>query len=126
MKPIIEHTLPTIEHTQGDVFDLPLEFHEPDGSGPLNLTGKTVFLTVKRQPDADASDAGAILKKDIAAHTNAAGGMTTPSIAKADTVAAPAGRWVYELKVAATADSSNPLTLGTGIWIIKSKFTNRA
>lgn len=49
----------------------------------INITGWTVFFTVKNSPD--DSDTAAVIKKDITSHTAPTEGKTSISIASADT-----------------------------------------
>lgn len=42
-----------------------------------NLTGKTVFFTMKKVNDKADNDDGALIKQSITVHTDAVGGITT-------------------------------------------------
>lgn len=42
-----------------------------------DLTGKTVFFTLKKSNDYTANDAGALITKNITVHTNPTAGITT-------------------------------------------------
>jgi hypothetical protein len=52
---------------------------------PYNLTGKTVFFTVKKINDFADNDDAALIKKDITTHADASGGITTISLTAVDT-----------------------------------------
>lgn len=118
-----KQTLPAIEHAAGADFDLPMLFSEPDGS-PLNLTGATVFLTVKVKQDASVADASAVLKKDVTTHTDATAGKTNVAISKSDTIAIAPRNYAYEILI---VDAGlRRLPIGIGAWIITPTLTNRA
>jgi len=63
-----------------------------------NLTGKTVFFTIKHLNDEAADDAAAVIKKDITSHVNAAGGITALALSAADTLQI-AGRYKCDIRV---------------------------
>jgi alkyl sulfatase BDS1-like metallo-beta-lactamase superfamily hydrolase len=70
-------TSPELTLTAGQVSALPLTFKNPDGT-PLDLTGSTVTLTVKKSlSDADAD---AVIALSTSAHTDAAAGETSLDI----------------------------------------------
>lgn len=52
---------------------------------PYDLTGKTIFFTVKKATDNSGTDADAVIKKDITSHINASGGITTLDLTAAQT-----------------------------------------
>ena len=65
-----------------DDVNLNLAIKDGDGNAK-NITGYTVFFTVKRNqndPDADA-----LIAKEIIAHTNAVAGLTTVALSSTDT-----------------------------------------
>lgn len=50
-----------------------------------NLTGKTVFFTVKKLTDNGDDDTNALITKDITNHTNPTGGITTLTLTTTQT-----------------------------------------
>lgn len=54
-----------------------------DGTDPIDITGWTVFFTVKE--DMDDSDDDAIIKKDVTSHTDPIHGKTTVHLTNSDT-----------------------------------------
>ena len=63
-----------------------------------NLTGKTVFFTVKKLKDNRDDDIDALITKDIVAHTTPTSGITTLSLTDAQTDI-PAGRYKGDCRV---------------------------
>ena len=57
---------------------------DSDGNA-YDLTGITVFFTVKNKTDHEDDDAAAVITKDITVHTDAAGGITTLALTAVDT-----------------------------------------
>lgn len=89
----------------------------------IDLTGATVYFTVKPAIDADATDVAALIKKDITSHTDAANGLTAIALAPTDTDIAP-GEYGYDIKLKkATGEQS---TVEIGKFIVKGAYTLRA
>jgi hypothetical protein len=63
-----------------------------------NLTGKTVFFTLKNLNDESADDTAAVIKKDITSHTNPTGGITTLSLSTVETLQ-PVGRYKCDIRI---------------------------
>jgi hypothetical protein len=62
-----------------------------------DLTGATVYFTVKPASDSDAQDTTAIIKKDITAHSNAANGESELVLTATDTQVQP-GKYKADFK----------------------------
>lgn len=70
-----------------------------DSSGtPINITGSTIYVTVKNSFDDDADDSTAIIKKEITSHTNPSSGETSFTLTKTDT-SIDAKDYVLDIKV---------------------------
>ena len=82
---------------RGDSQSIDVVF-EDDAGVKLNLTGKTVFFTVKEQSDISANDDKALIKKTITVHSDPTNGKTTIVLAPTDTNLEPAN-YVYDLQV---------------------------
>jgi hypothetical protein len=65
---------------------------------PYDLTGKTVFFTVKKKDDEEADDSKAIIQKTITVHTSPTLGITTLSLAATDTNV-PLDNYIWDLRV---------------------------
>ncbi len=72
----------TIEIVRGDDRLLNLTFTDDNGNA-IDLTGGTVFFTVKKQKN--DLDADAIITKTVTSHTNAAGGLSQIDLTNSDT-----------------------------------------
>lgn len=88
----------------------------------VDLTGATVYFTVKSAPDDDATDTTALIKKDVTSHIDATNGQTLIALSATDTNIA-AGKYGYDIKLK-LADNSQT-TVDEGIFTIKPVFTNR-
>lgn len=80
---------------RGDDVTIPVTFKDSTGAA-INLTGSTVYFTVKKNPD--DLDAAAVISKDIVTHTNPTTGSTTISLTHAETSIA-AGRYFWDLQI---------------------------
>jgi len=70
-----------------------------DESGnPYDLTGKTVFFTVKNITDETADDLSALITKAITVHTDATNGITTLELTAVQTNIAK-GNYKWDLRI---------------------------
>lgn len=63
----------------------------------VDLTGKTVYFTVKQNED--DTDANAIVNKTITSHANPTGGVTAIDLTDDETRAINVGTYVYDVKL---------------------------
>lgn len=80
---------------RGDSVTLPVTFKNSDGSA-INLTGSTVFFTVKAS-DSDSDD-NAKIKKSVTVHTSPTEGKTTIELSTTDTNLS-AGIYLYDIQI---------------------------
>ncbi len=73
----------TVTDSAGDAYD---------------LTGKTVFFTVKKCDDDGTDDTNAVISKSITSHTNAVGGITTLALTAAQTLITK-GDYKWDLRI---------------------------
>jgi hypothetical protein len=100
------------------------QYYESDGTTPRTLVGATLYFTVKTSnTDTEATDASAVIKKDITSHTNAAGGLSTIVLTDTDTNITPK-KYFYDIKIK-EADS-NIYLAQSGKITVGSNITNRA
>ena len=92
------------------------------GGSAYNLTGKTVWFTVKRKLDTDMTNSSALIAKTITSHTNAAGGVTTISLVGSDTQNLDVGTYLYDLQVGTGA--SDRLWSGNGQFTVEAPTRN--
>jgi len=74
----------TITLPRGNPYNATITFTDENGDA-YNLTGKTVFFTVKKTTDHTTDDSGAVITKNITTHTSASGGITTLELTAAQT-----------------------------------------
>lgn len=105
---------------RGDDKTWNLNFTDANGD-PIDLTGSTVFFTVKvnkSDPDSDA-----VISKSQSSHTNPTGGVTSISLTNSDTNV-KVGNYYYDFQL---VDSAGLVTtILTGIFMIKQDITIRA
>ena len=69
---------------RGDDHDFNFDFKDGDGVA-IDITGWTIFFTIKSAVDDLTADTSAVLTKEQTSHTNPTGGLTTLSLADTDT-----------------------------------------
>ena len=125
--------LPDLEINRGTDVTIPLVFSNPPTQDPvthvwtpgtpIDLTGATVFFTVKQIPDDLADDELAIVKKDITDHTDPTHGKTAIVLGPEDTVTAEPGPYLYDIVL---KDSGGKLTsYGMGNFLLNPGITRR-
>ncbi len=67
-----------------------------DGTNPIDITGATVFFTIKK--NLEDSDDDAIIKKDITSHTDPTQGKTSITLSDTDTAIEP-DTYFYDIKL---------------------------
>lgn len=104
--------------TRGDSGRLDVVVKQADGE-PYDLTGATLFLTVKNAlTDADSA---AAIRKEVTSHDDAEEGTSHFSIATADN--ATSGTRYYDVQL---KDSTNAVyTLFGGLWKVLADVTTR-
>lgn len=88
----------------------------------VDLTGATVYFTVKPSYDDDQSDATAIIKKDVTSHTSPTTGETLVTLSPVDTNVA-AGKYGYDIKLEKASGEQTTVSIGQAI--IKDTYTLR-
>lgn len=69
---------------RGDDTTIELTYQDGDGNA-IDLTGATVFFTVKSAIDDDSTDADAIIQKDVTVHADAVNGRSDIDLTDSDT-----------------------------------------
>lgn len=87
-----------------------------------DLTGDTIFFTVKRVFDDDSEDKSALIKIDVTNHVDVANGKSEIRLSPSSTNIKP-GTYRYDIKLK-TADGSQ-ITLKVGLFKIKNVTTLR-
>jgi hypothetical protein len=88
---------PRIKIIKRDSYSFPITFEEADGT-PLDITGYTIFFTVKTLANADNPDTSAIIQKDITTHTHADAGESLIELTTTDTDQT-AGEYLYDVQI---------------------------
>jgi hypothetical protein len=104
--------------TRGDSGRLDVTVTQSSGTA-YNLTGATLFLTVKTA--LTVADASATLRKEVTAHDDAAGGESHFDLATTDNPTA--GTYYYDVQLK-TSDSKI-YTLFGGLWKVLADVTTR-
>jgi hypothetical protein len=111
-------TQPDLTWTRGDSGRLDVVVKQADGE-PYDLTGATLFLTVKNAlTDADSA---AVIRKEVTSHDNAAGGLSHFDLLTTDN--ATAGTRYYDVQLK-TSDAKI-YTLFGGLWKVLADVTAR-
>jgi len=71
-----------VQETEGDTFTRDINFRD-DSEDPIDITGWTIYVTVKRDLDDDDDDA--VLSDDVTSHDNATNGETSFSFTASET-----------------------------------------
>jgi hypothetical protein len=104
--------------TRGDSGRLDVTVKDASGAA-YNLTGATLFLTVKNAlTDADSA---AVIRKEVTSHDNATGGLSHFDLATTDNATAATRYYDVQVKT-----SDNKIyTLFGGLWKVLSDVTTR-
>lgn len=104
--------------TRGDTGRLDVTVKQADGTA-YNLTGATLFLTVKNAlTDADSA---AVIRKEVTSHDSATGGLSHFDLLTTDNATAASRYYDVQLK---TSDSKI-YTLFGGLWKVLADVTAR-
>lgn len=98
-----------------------------DGGVPVNLTGQTIFFTVKKQNvyvDSASDTTDALISKTITAHTNPSGGISALALVPADTSSLAPTSYRYDMQL--KDGSGSILTFITGNFVILADVTRRS
>jgi len=106
----------TISVKRGNPYSAILTFTNEDGTA-YDLTGKTVFFTVKKATDNTTNDDLALIKKDITSHTSASEGKTTLELTAKETNIV-VNNYKWDLRV-------SEMNTDTGVFCILETTTKR-
>jgi len=105
---------------RGDDVTLNATFKDENGTA-INITGYTVFFTVKSDLTA-TTDTGALISKTVTGHSSPTTGQTTVSLTSTDTNLAE-GNYYYDFQ---TKDGSNKISsTDRGTFVVKTDVTRR-
>lgn len=88
----------------------------------VDLTGATVYFTLKSAYDTNATDDTALIKKDVTTHTNPTAGETSVVLTPADTNIV-AGKHYYDIKLKKASGEQQTIQIGRAV--VKDVVTNR-
>lgn len=110
------------EIIQGDDETFEITFKD-ENALPINITGYTVFFTLKKKLDSDATDDEASIKVSVTSHTDAVNGETSVSLTNDQTSALEARRYYYDFQL---KDTSNKIaSTKYGVCEVIPDVTNR-
>jgi hypothetical protein len=88
----------------------------------VDLTGATVYFTVKSDYDDDETDSTALIKKDITTHTSPLEGKTELILSGVDTNI-PAEEYGYEIKLKKANGAKKTIEIGR--FVVKDTYQRR-
>jgi hypothetical protein len=77
----------------------------------VDLTGATVYFTLKSDYDDDATDSTALISKDVTVHTNPTAGETAVILTPTDTNITP-GNYYYDVKLEKASGEQQTIQIG--------------
>jgi len=101
-----------IQIVRGDTKVYTIQFKDGN-SNPINITGWTVFFTVKR--NLKDTDTDALIKKTITTHTDVTNGVSEISLSPTDTNYV--GNFYFDIQVKQTDSSIHTIAIGTAEFI---------
>lgn len=107
--------------TRGDSATYNLTFTDEDDVA-IDITGWTIFFTVKTAPDDVAADTGALISKTVTSHTTPASGITKIELSASDTAIA-LGRHYFDIQ--AKTDEGKIITAMKGRFEVTYDVTRR-
>ena len=107
-----------LEIIRGGDYTIPIQVNDADGNA-IDITGQTLFFTVKHNAIDDDDDA--IISKDITVHATPASGLSTLILSDTDTDVNP-GRYVYDFK---RQDGATSIPYTGGEFVVSSGVTKR-
>lgn len=100
----------TLTVTRGDNATYTLTI--TDSGGAVDITGYTIYFTVKRKTDARKDDNEALISKNVTSHTNAVGGITDVVLLNTDTEI-DVGSHKFDFQMKSATDAITTLLTGT-------------
>lgn len=108
---------------RGDTKTYNLTFKDSDGD-PIDITGYTVFFTVKSKPDNQLDDASALISKTIENHTDPTNGVTQIALSPDDTNIS-SGNYLYDIQIKDAAGGIHTPSMYPDNFVIKADITRR-
>jgi len=112
---------PKITIIKRDSYSFPLIFKD-EACNAIDITGYTIFFTVKTLANIDSDDTTAIIQKNITTHTSPTAGQSLLTLTTTDTDQT-AGTYWYDLQVKTL--SGNIISCEKGEFIISQDVTKR-
>ena len=110
-----------ISITRGDTETISLTFTD-ENDAALDITGYTIYFTVKKKADITKDDSFSVIQKDVTTHSNPTGGLSEIVLSNVDT-AIGEGDYIYDIQ---TKDSSgNISTVIFGTFSVTNDVTKR-
>ena len=113
----------SLEIYRGD--DLRYDITIKNGSTPVDITGDTIFFTIKQYVDSDDSaDENALVKDTVTEHTDAQGGISEVHIPGSETTGIKTGMYMFDVQWK-RGSSGDITTLVSGTILVKPDITRR-
>ena len=93
-----------------------------DGTDPIDITGYTLFFTVKPECDNANDDTSAVIQKTVTSFSDPTGGIGEITLMPADTDVTP-GKYKYDFQF--KTDTGEIQTIETGFYTIVDDVTKR-
>jgi hypothetical protein len=94
---------------RGDSITYRLKF--TDGSNAVDITGYTIYFTVKNKTDNETDDTLAVITKDVTSHTDALNGITDVILSASD-MSIDVGAYKYDFQFKTGAGDISTVSLG--------------
>ena len=111
--------MPLENFYRGDTVEIEIEFTQEDGT-PLDITGYSVFISLKKYYNDD--DSKAVLTKKITNHTDPINGKTTIKLLPDETNVEPN---IYFYDIQLVKDDENVFTVDSGLITVLPDITRR-
>ena len=95
---------------RGDTQRYKLTLTEKETGDPIDLTGGTMWFTLKSK--ASDTDADAVVQKQVTTHLDAVNGITEVVLDATDTTNADAGRYYYDFQFVDSAGTVKTILAG--------------
>jgi len=112
---------PKITIIKRDSYSFPLTFKDADCVA-IDITGYTIFFTVKTLANIDSADTTAIIQKSITTHTSPTTGQSLLTLTATDTDQT-AGTYYYDIQVKTA--TGNIISCEKGEFVISQDVTKR-
>lgn len=117
-------TVHTITVNRGTTYSIVVTY-QVDGVA-VDITGATILFTVKSvESDTDATDATALVQKNVTSHSDPTHGISTITLTPANTRDIEPGNYYYSIKIDKNSNDVTVYELDEGRFYLDGDPTNR-